>query len=188
MHDLPEIITHSDRIEAILEPWHHALGDDLDGYRGHIYRVLNYALFLLDGDRTFLPEIETALAYHDLGLWADRTLAYLEPSIDRALRDNASQGWHHEPQLLRDIILWHHKVTRFKGPHANVVNAVRKADWVDATAGVLRKGIPRRFIHEVKEAIPAAGFYDTLRSLGTRLNHGDRVQTFKDLTTRVLKW
>ena len=113
--------------------------------------------------------IETALVYHDLGLWSDRQLAYLEPSIDRVVRDNATEGWGHDPQLLRDIIFWHHKLTPYRGPHADVVNAVRRADWIDATAGRLRMGMPRPCIEKVTSAIPEAGFYDTLKRIGPEL-------------------
>jgi hypothetical protein len=113
--------------------------------------------------------VETALVYHDLGLWSDKELAYLEPSIERAQHDNETGSWGYDPQLLHDIIYWHHKITPVRGPNADIVNAVRKADWIDATQGLLRMGMPKRCIEKVTDAIPAAGFYDTLKRIGPEL-------------------
>lgn len=163
------VITHSDHIESLLAPFKEPIGDDYEGYRGHVYRVLSYTLHFLGGETPEREAIETALVYHDLGLWSDKELAYLEPSIDRVEADNEARGWGHDPQLLRDIIYWHHKFTPFRGPNAEIVNAVRKADWIDATAGVVRAGMPKACIRKVTEAIPAAGFHDTLRRIGPEL-------------------
>lgn len=164
-----QVITHSDHVESLLAPYRDVIGDDFKGYRGHIYRVLSYALHFLGGEMPSRAPIETALVYHDLGLWSDRELAYLEPSIERVKADNEARQWGHDPQLLRDIIYWHHKVTPFHGPNAEIVNAVRKADWIDATAGLVRKGMPKACIRKVTAAIPSAGFYDTLKRIGPEL-------------------
>lgn len=162
-------ITHSDRVETLLERYRDAIGDDYAGYRGHIYRVLSYALHFLRGDETKRATIETALVYHDIGLWSDRAIAYLEPSVERALADNETEAWGLDPALLRDIIYWHHKVTPFVGDHAEVVNAVRKADWIDASAGLVKMGMPKACIAQVSQEIPHEGFYDTLRRIGPEL-------------------
>lgn len=164
-----QVIQHSDHVEALLEPYRDVIGSDYEGYRGHIYRVLTYTMHFLGGESPHRAAIEAALVYHDLGLWSDKQLAYLEPSIERVEADNVSHGWQYDPQLLRDIIYWHHKVTPFHGSHADVVNAVRKADWIDASAGLVRKGMPKACIDKVTAAIPAAGFYDTLKRLGPEL-------------------
>ena len=164
-----QVITRSDHIESLLAPYRDAIGDDYEGYRGHIYRVLSYTLHFLGGDSPHRETIETALVYHDLGLWSDKELAYLEPSIERVQGDNESYHWGHDPQLLHDIIYWHHKMTPFRGPSAEVVNAVRKADWIDASAGLVRQGMPKACIAKVSAAIPAAGFYDTLKRIGPEL-------------------
>ena len=164
-----QVITHSDHVEALLAPYKDAIGDDYEGYRGHIYRVLTYALYFLGGDSPNRREIEAALVYHDIGLWSDRQLAYLEPSIVRAQEDNVANQWNYDPELLRDIIYWHHKLTPYRGPNEDIVNAVRKADWIDASAGVVRQGMPRACIKKVTSEIPNAGFYDTLKRIGPEL-------------------
>ena len=164
-----QVITHSDHVEELLAPYADAIGKDLEGYRGHIYRVLSYALYFLGGDSPKRQEIEAALVYHDIGLWSDRQLAYLEPSISRAHEDNAANNWNYDPELLRDIIYWHHKLTPYRGLNEDIVNAVRKADWIDATAGLVRQGMPKACIEKVTAAIPSAGFYDTLKRIGPEL-------------------
>ena len=164
-----QVITRSDRVERLLGRYKDLIGDDYEGYRGHVYRVLSYALHFLGGQSPDREAIETALVYHDLGLWSDKKLAYLEPSIERVKVDNEAEQWGHDPQLLTDIIYWHHKVTAFRGPNSEIVNAVRKADWIDATAGLVRKGMPKACIRNVTAAIPVAGFYDTLKRIGPEL-------------------
>jgi hypothetical protein len=37
--------------------------------------------------------VEAAFVYHDIGLWTDRELAYLEPSEAVAIADNEKFGW-----------------------------------------------------------------------------------------------
>lgn len=182
-----EIVAHSATVEALLAPFWEQLGGDYEGYRGHIYRVLTYTLHFLDGDQSHRREIETALVFHDIGLWTDKALAYLEPSIERALAANAAQGWGIEPSLLRAIIFWHHKAWPYKGPHARVVNAVRRADWIDGTGGMVRMGLPRATIRKVRAAIPDPGFGDTLMRLASDLG-GNRLRGLTRVLLKVYKW
>jgi len=164
-----DVVTHSERIDRLLARYAEALGEDYKGYRGHVYRVLSYALHFLGGESRDRGAIETALVYHDIGLWTDREIAYLEPSIRRVKEDNAALRWGYDPELLSDIIFWHHKLTPYRGPNAEVINAVRKADWIDATAAVRGMGMPKACIDKVTTVIPAHGFYQTLRRIGPEL-------------------
>lgn len=166
-------ITHSDHVEQLLGSFRDQIGADFEGYRNHIYRVLSYSLYFLGGDETHRKTIETALVYHDIGLWTDRELAYLEPSMTMAEKE-----CHHDRDLIANIILYHHKITAFKGPQAEIVNAVRKADLIDATRGLIRKGMPRQHIRKVQGALPAAGFYKTLMRLGPELTGGNPLVMF----------
>ena len=34
-------------------------------------------------------------------------------------------------------IYWHHQTPPYTGPHAIIIEACRKADWIDASMGVL---------------------------------------------------
>ena len=168
------LITHSETLEDRLIEFKEVLGGDYEGYRGHLYRVLNYALYFLDGDETHRSLIETALVYHDIAVWTVPEMAYLEPSVELALEHNAEKGWGYDPQLLSDTIYWHHKITPFRGPNKAVVNAVRKGDWIDATGGKLRKGVSRERIAETYKAIPVGDFYKVLGELGERFYPGNK--------------
>jgi hypothetical protein len=172
--------SHQD-IESLLNPYKPLLGEDFDGYRGHLYRVFSYANHILKGDRSHDKAIATALVFHDIGLWTDNTLAYLEPSWRRAQEKIAADFSQEEQQLVHDIILWHHKITAFDGPHADVVNAVRRADWIDATQGYSRQGMPGTHIDLVSSQIPPQGFYDTLKNFGPKLHGNDYFRIMKDM-------
>lgn len=185
--DTIAITSQSERIERLLEPFADAMGDDFKAYRGHVYRAVTYAMHFLDGDETARPLIETAFVYHDVGLWTDDRLDYLEPSEARALADNEAQGWGFDPQVLRDVIHWHHKVTRYRGPNERLVEAARRADWIDATSGARRMGLSRAQIQAVEDAIPSYGFSDVLQRLAGDLGGNRLAGNFKVLRT-VFKW
>lgn len=111
-----------------------------------------------------------ALVFHDIGLWTDKELSYLDPSLRQALV-TAEQRGIPEPNvsLIKAIILEHHKLLPFHGPHEVVVEAVRQADLVDFSFGVINFGIPGSHIQKAYKALPEAGFHLTLLSLLTRI-------------------
>lgn len=183
-----EIIRHSAAVEAMFEPLRPVIGRDFDSYRGHVYRVLSYALHILGPGTPHRGLVEAALVHHDVGLWTDGALAYLEPSIARALAANAEGGWGHDPALLRDAILWHHKLLPFRGPQAEVVNAVRRADWIEASDARFRMGLAREQIAAVRAAIPDHGFLGVLLRLSGELNGGRRLGGLGIVLHRVYKW
>ena len=164
---MPGIVikTHRPRLDALFAPYVDTIGGDYPGYRNHVERTVAYAMHFLGGDPAAEPVVETALAYHDIGLWTDRALAYLEPSEAVCLADNARLGWGFDPDLLRGIIHWHHKVFPYRGPNEAIIEACRKAAWIDASIGWLRKGMPRSAIRDVEAAFPNLGFHATLLRL-----------------------
>lgn len=153
------------RVDALLAPYADRIGRDFPGYRNHVMRTITYAMHFLGQAHEHEPLVETAFAYHDIGLWTDHELAYLEPSEAVALADNERHGWGLDPELLRGAIHWHHKITPYTGPGDRVIEACRKADWVDASMGLLRKGLPRQAIREVEAAFPNHGFHQALLRL-----------------------
>lgn len=169
MPDEIRIIDQSETVERLFEPFQDALGDDFKAYRGHVYRVITYAMHFLGGNDAHRKMVETAFVYHDIGLWTKPDLAYLEPSEELALRDNVQNAWGLDPEVLRNIIHWHHKITPYHGPHAHVVNACRKGDWIDATGGRIRKGLTRDQVAAVEAAIPSYGFAGVLQRLAADL-------------------
>ena len=153
------------RVEELLSRYESAIGADFPGYRNHVYRTITYAMHFLDGAAEDEQLVETAMVYHDIGLWTDHELAYLEPSEAVALADNEKFGWGLDPEALRGAIHWHHKVLPYRGPHERIIEACRKADWIDASKGLVRKGVSRTTIKEVGVAFPNRGFHATLLRL-----------------------
>jgi hypothetical protein len=181
------IIDHDETVERELAPLRATIGADFEGYRGHVYRVLTYAMHFLGGEARWRETVAFALAYHDVGLWTDRELAYLEPSEAQAEAARQARAPHLDGCLVCNLIHWHHKVTPFHGPNAEIVNAVRKADWVDASAGRVTKGLSRRGIIDVMTAIPPRGFYETLLRLPGELNAGKTLGGLGVMLTHVFK-
>jgi len=187
MRDAIQIIDHSGHVEALFAPYREVIGRDFPAYRGHVYRVITYAMHFLDGDAEARPLVETAFVYHDIGLWTQNELAYLEPSEERALADNETFGWGFDPQLLRDAIHWHHKVLPYRGPNARIVEAVRKGDWIDATDGKIRKGLSKAQVKAVQDAIPNYEFGAVLQRLAGDLG-GNKLAGNLRVLRHVFKW
>jgi hypothetical protein len=181
------IQTNRPHVEQLFEPYRHAIGRDFPGYRNHVYRTITYAMHFLGNAPEHERLVETAFVYHDIGLWTDHRLAYLEPSEAVALADNTKYGWALDKELLRDAIHWHHKITPFRGPNQEVVEACRKADWIDASKGLLRKGLPKDAVKAVEAAFPNLGFHDTLLRLSKDLGGSMLVGGFK-VTLGIVKW
>jgi hypothetical protein len=175
------------RIDELLAPYAAQIGGDLPGYRNHVYRAVTYAMHFLGN----LPEheqlVETAFVYHDIALWTNHALAYLEPSEAVALADNAKYGWGLNPDALQGAIHWHHKITAYRGPHEAVIEACRKADWIDANKGMVRKGMSRANIKAVEAAFPNLGFHDALVRLA-KDNGGSTVGGLIKVVRGIVKW
>ncbi len=152
-------------VEELLARYEKYIGADFPGYRNHVYRAITYALHFLGYASEYERLVETAFVYHDIGLWTAHELAYLEPSETLAVADNEKFGWGLDAQMLRAAIHWHHKIFPYSGPHQTVVEACRKADWIDASKGMLRKGIDKAAIRQVEAAFPNLGFHDSLLRL-----------------------
>eukprot|EP01038_Epipyxis_sp_PR26KG_P004088 gene4088-5836_t len=188
------VISSSPNLDKILKNYQEIIGGDYDGYRNHIYRVLSYSLHFLDGDASqegkvlkYLLAIEAALVFHDIGLWTDRQLSYLEPSTFRANQELGSIYSNDELELVSDIIKWHHKITPFVGKNAAIVNAVRKADWVDATMGLVNYGMPLKHLNTVNNALSESDFHATLVKIGPRYYGYNIIRIVIELSS-IFKW
>jgi hypothetical protein len=159
---VPEIVHSLPLVEQILEAHRHrAHGDDAgyDSYKAHVYRVVNFA-------RAFTPEepdrddkLAIASAFHDLG--AFDTLDYLVPSIeaqDAWLQQTGREPWSDELAL---IVAEHHRLSGYRPPrpYASLVEAVRRADLVDVSQGLIRFGLPRSYVKDVRAAFDASVFF-----------------------------
>ncbi len=182
-----EIKAHRPRVEELLAAYESEIGRDFPAYRNHVYRTITYAMHFLGNAPEYEQLVETAFVYHDIGLWTARDLDYLEPSETIALAENEKHGWGLDPEALRGAIHWHHKVTSYKGPHQRVIEACRKADWIDASKGLVRKGVSRASIAKVNAVFPNLGFQETLLRLakdygGSTLAGGIKV------SRAIVKW
>lgn len=171
------IVTKSKIVESHLSKHKGIIGDDYNGYRGHIYRVLSYTLYKLQGkdDKRQRELIEVALVYHDIGLWSDKDLNYLEPSIEFMKKNIGNKYDEREVNLMTDIIRYHHKFTSFDinsmnkdAIYVDTVNAVRESDLTDFSLGIVTNGVSRGNIKKVMDKIPNDGFHKTLLMIGPR--------------------
>lgn len=152
-------------LDAILESWRTALGEDFTAYRNHCYRVLNFTLAFCDENAEIIHKISIAAAFHDLGIWAKNTYDYLEPSKQLAreyLTKTNQDGWCEE---IEAMIEQHHKIRKYKINPRWLVESFRKADWIDVSRGRLKFGLTSAFVTETLTAFPNAGFHKRLIAL-----------------------
>jgi hypothetical protein len=143
------------------------LGSDLRAYRNHAYRVFNLTRgFIERPDASTNERIAAAAYFHDVGIWTDGTFDYLAPSAARALAwltRSGRDGWSSE---VSRMISEHHKLTSYREPSGELVEAFRRGDWIDVTLGVRTFGLDRSFIGEIRTAFPNEGFHRRLLELG----------------------
>lgn len=152
----------------LLEPWRRVIGADFQGYKNHCHRMVTFCLLLRPATPEEEQKIAVAACFHDIGLWTAGTLDYLPPSAILAadcLRAQGRADWVQEVGLM---ISEHHKLTAFADPHHPLVEAFRRADFVDFSLGALRFGLPRSAVRQVKAQYPNAGFHRALVRMASR--------------------
>ena len=177
----------------------HIPEDDLERYRNHCLRVLSFAKFhmpdfVFEAYPNAMNIVAMALAYHDVALWTDGELNYLEPSAKRMESYVGAEGVFDDKQvaIAREIIMQHHKYTDYSSSEESnksidaMVNAVRKADWADATVGVIRFDLPASLLEAAYAKVPEAGFHAMLAGMGSRLSPHSLIGQLEVL--RILKW
>lgn len=153
------VVTRNDRIESILHDWQERVGEDFEGYRGHVYRMFNFCLAVHAASEEEQDKLAIAASFHDIGLWSDHTVDYLPPSIQQAktyLDEKGLEEWSEEIGLM---IEWHHKIRPYRDTRFPLVEVFRKGDLVDFSLGLFRCGVPRERLRQVKDTIPNAGFH-----------------------------
>ena len=154
--------------DDILTSFALVIGSDLQGYRNHIYRVLNFYIAISGIAGLPSETVQIAAAFHDLGIWTDQTLDYLEPSVRLAEDYLADRQLSHLSSEVTALILEHHKVRPYGAAHALSVEPFRRADVIDVTLGAVTFGLPRDFIKTVKSTFPNHGFHGMLIRLTAR--------------------
>jgi hypothetical protein len=163
----PEILRSSPLAEEILESHRHrARGDDA-GYDAYKARVVNFARALTPDAPDRDEKLAIAAAFHDIA--AFDTLDYLVPSIeaqDAWLQRTGREAWSDELAL---IIAEHHRLSGYgpARPYAPLVEAVRRADLIDVSQGLIRFGIPSSYVKEVRAAFDAGVFFKRVIPLAT---------------------
>ena len=148
-------------IEFILNGFKQQIGRDYERYKNHVYRVFANCL-MMDTDGVNEEKYAIAAAFHDLGIWTNRTFDYLEPSEHQArtyLTATGKQQWSDE---ITAIIHFHHKASKYHGAYQKTVETFRKADWIDVSLGLLTFGNNGQAISKTKAAFPSLGFHSFL--------------------------
>ncbi|MET0026938.1 MAG: hypothetical protein ABW101_04825 [Candidatus Thiodiazotropha sp.] len=154
-----------EHLEEILSQSQETIGADYAGYRNHVYRMLHFCFYLGHPDPVARQKLIIAGAFHDIGIWTAGTLDYLDPSVAAAqeyLRQQALDAWAEEISLMIEM---HHKIMPFKTPDLPLVELFRQGDLVDFSLGMVKFGIPKEYIAEVKRSFPNQGFHKRLKAL-----------------------
>jgi hypothetical protein len=145
-------------IEEILQEFKPMINGDYEKYRNHLYRVF-FTCLMLDGEKLNEDKYAIAAVFHDIGIWTDNTIDYLDPSIEQArlyLDRTGKREWINE---ITQMIYWHHKVKNYTGEYKETVENFRKADWIDVSLGVLTFGCDQQKLRQNRKQFPNKGFH-----------------------------
>src|SRR5262245_19722903 len=158
------LLTSVPTIDEVLGDHASDLGHDFAAYRNHVYRVMNLCTAIV-GDRRNLEKVAVAAAFHDLGIWTNKTFDYIPPSVALArayLAARAHADWIAEIEVM---IADHHKITPTSASPDSLVEPFRRADWIDVTRGLRTFGVRRPLIESVFARWPSTGFHWRLVTL-----------------------
>jgi hypothetical protein len=157
------LLTRIPLIDDVLNRHATALRGDFFAYRNHVYRIVNLCVTIVGESE--VEKIAVAAVFHDLGIWTNGTFDYIAPSIALAhdyLVASAREGWTAE---IEAMIADHHKITPSRAGPDSLIEAFRRADWIDVTRGLRRFGIRRPFVARLFATWPSAGFHWRLVTL-----------------------
>lgn len=155
-------------LEDILGEWQDLIGNDYEGYKNHVYRMIHFCFELKQCNAEEREKIIIAGCFHDIGIWIEHTVDYIPPSLPPAreyLKHRGLEPWMPEIELM---ISEHHKITPYKGDAYPLVELFRKGDLVDFSFGLFNFGIPKDYINRVKAQFPNAGFHANLARLAAQ--------------------
>ena len=147
-------------VNEILAPF--SSNPAIEGYKNHVYRVIEFCTELADLDEHESEKITIAACFHDLGIYSDNTFDYLPPSIGLArsyLQQTGRVDWIDEIAAMIDL---HHRLRRITGPSSHLAEIFRKADLIDFSLGIATCGLPRSTVSEVRGKFPNNGFHRNL--------------------------
>lgn len=156
------IIEEIPLLDEILKPWKETLGNEYTGYRNHANRMILCCFMLRDCNSEEKQKIIIAAAFHDIGIWIDDTLDYLPPSLPPAHEYLKAQGlekWATEIELM---ITEHHKLRKHRNKNYPLVEVFRRGDLIDFSLGLVKFGLEKADIKQLKTEIPNADFHKNL--------------------------
>ena len=157
------LLTRIPTIDDVLHDHAAALGEDFVAYRNHVYRIVN--LCVAFAGRSEVEKITVAAVFHDLAIWTDGTFDYIAPSIALAHDYLVARGREDWIAEIEGMIADHHKITPSTADAGSLIEAFRRADWIDVTRGVRRFGMSRRSVARLYATWPDAGFHWRLLTL-----------------------
>ena len=146
-------------LEQILDSWKDEIGVNMPGYKNHVYRMIHCCFALHESNEEQQNKIIIAACFHDLGLFTDQTVDYLPPSVILArnyCHENNLEEWSTEIELMIDL---HHKIRPVVNTEYPLVEIFRRADLADFSLGMIRGGVSKDIMRQLKEIFPNAGFH-----------------------------
>ncbi|MEO0795176.1 MAG: HD domain-containing protein [Verrucomicrobiota bacterium] len=159
---MDSIVEHDCLVEEIIGGHQHHMGEQVLPYKNHVYRVLNFCLMFHGPSPEGREKLAIAAACHDLGMWPGDEIDYLAPSIKLAQEFLARTGRDDWQQEISLMIEYHHRFRACPSDFPPLVEVMRKGDWVDATMGMRRFGLPKAEVKRVQDAIANFGFHNNL--------------------------
>lgn len=150
------------QIDDILAPWQSVIGEDFQGYRNHVVRMVTFCQRLRACSREDTQKLVIAGCFHDIGLWTHDTLDYLPPSLPPAAEYLAANGLSDWQPEIEQMILLHHKLRPVQDGLSPLVEVFRQGDLVDFSLGRVRFTLPRSEVSAVQAQYPNAGFHRML--------------------------
>lgn len=152
-----EAILKNNTIDSILDTFRSELGKNYEPYRNHVYRVYNFSAMQVRSSES-LEKLAIAAAFHDIGIWTNNTLDYLQPSAllarEYCTRQNLSFSQSTEIEIM---IQNHHKLSKVK--ISELAEIFRESDLIDLSFGLFSKGRSKNDIRLIKALLPNKGFH-----------------------------
>ena len=158
-----DLVLQTPILDKVLDDHAAELGSDFAAYRNHAYRVMNFCVALSPDGLAHLEKVAIAAAFHDLGIWTNRTFDYIPTSVALArahLNASGQAAWASE---ITEMIFQHHKISPYRGDA--LVEEFRRADLVDVSRGLIRFGLPGQHVNKVLSTWPDSGFHRRLLQL-----------------------
>ncbi|MEX6689460.1 hypothetical protein QTN47_18275 [Danxiaibacter flavus] len=145
-------------VEDLMRQFKNVIGKDFEKYRNHVYRVFINCL-LLDNEKTNEEKYSIAAVLHDIGIWTNNTIDYIDPSVIRARQYLTSVGKDEWAEEITQMIYWHHKIKCYNGDYKQTVETFRRADLMDVSLGLFKFGNNHNTLKDSKKQFPNKGFH-----------------------------